>query len=90
MRIMRLQLASEKDLKHYPNTIQGRGDLERDHAVNQQDGRPRHKDQDRGSQYNLNEGDAATGGGGKWNPSKSQLPCPLKDETTRQLTENYF
>ena len=34
-RIMRLQLASEGELEHYPNTRQGGGDIERVHAMNQ-------------------------------------------------------
>ena len=46
MRIMRLQLASEGELEHYPNTRQGGGDIERVHPTNQQDGRPQYSGQD--------------------------------------------
>ena len=38
---MKLQLASEMDRKHNPNTRQGRGNLERNHDENEQNKRRR-------------------------------------------------
>ena len=69
---MRLQLASEGELEHYPHTRQGGGDIERVHAMNQQDGRPQYNGQDGRPPYNGSGGGGATGGGGKWDPSKPQ------------------
>ena len=62
MRIMRLQLASEGELEHYPNTRQGGGDIERVHAMNQQDGRPRYSGQDGRPPYNGGGGEPGGGG----------------------------
>ena len=67
---MRLQLASEGEQDYSPNTRQGGGDIERVHAMNQQDGRP---------SYGGGGVGAAAGGGGKWKPDRPLFPCPLKD-----------